>query len=117
MSNNQLVDVSFIKSLSDEPEYLASVMQIFMDTMGGGLKKLEEMVNKWEDFEAIGKQAHFLKSSAVIIKIKDVHENLMKIEHIAKREEVKDDIKKSLAIIVKNYKKALPELQAEAQNI
>ena len=116
MSTQPFVDVSFIKSLSTEPEYLSSVIEIFIDTMGNGLKKLEALVTEWADFEAIGKQAHFLKSSAVIIKIKDVHENLMKIEHIAKREEVKDDIKKSLVIIQKNYKKGLPELKAHIKD-
>ncbi len=69
--NDSLVDFSFIYDMSDNDSvYVNEVATLFLKTVSDGLAKLEDLINNSDDFEQIRRQAHFLKSSANVIKIK-----------------------------------------------
>lgn len=116
----ELVDYSFLEELSGgEPKYKYDVLEIFLNTMDEGLANLEQLVDRLEDQEAIFKQAHALKSSAGIVKVKDMHESLARIEELGRNiyergaDTGRDEIKTLFGRINETYKKARPEIVAE----
>ncbi|PQJ09404.1 hypothetical protein CJD36_019365 [Flavipsychrobacter stenotrophus] len=108
-----LIDLSYISEISGGDEgYIREVIGIFVDTMATGMLKLSDLIRNNGDFEDIHKQAHFLKSSAGIIKITGVYDSLVKIDGLAKQRTGLDEIKQSLNLIITNYNEALPFLIA-----
>lgn len=86
MEQQNLVDLTFLKELSgDDPQYMYDVLEIFIGTVPEGLEKLDNLISNTEDWEAIYKQAHFLKSSTGIIKIGDIYSQLEKTESLARK--------------------------------
>lgn len=80
-----LVDFEFLKEISgNDPVYIYEVMQIFLDSTPAGLAKLHQMIKSRDSWDEISKQAHSLKSSLGIIKIKDMHGQMADIEHITR---------------------------------
>jgi HPt (histidine-containing phosphotransfer) domain-containing protein len=108
-----LIDLSYINEISGGDEgYIREVVGIFVDTMASGMPKLTDLIRNSGDFDSIQKQAHFLKSSAGIIKITGVYDNLVKIDLLSKQRTGLDEIKQSLNVIITNYNEALPFLIA-----
>lgn len=108
-----LIDLSYIREISGDDEgYIREVVGIFVDTMSTGMPKLTDLIRNSGDFDGIQKQAHFLKSSAGIIKINGVYDNLVKIDTLSKQQTGLDEIKQSLNIIITNYNEVLPFLIA-----
>ena len=60
------------------------------------------------DFEPISKQAHFLKSSVGIIKIKDMHDAFKAIEMMGKEKRDREEIERLLQVILETFAKAKP---------
>ena len=111
-----IVDMNFLYEISDgDPGYITDVIDIFLGTMPDGLVKLENLVHKTEDWEATYKQAHFLKSSVSVIKVRDMFDLLGKIEMLAKNKTGKEEIHKLLAEVLAIFKEALPFLLAEKE--
>ena len=103
--------MSYILDISGgDPMYIYEITGIFVDTMIAGLPKLKELIDDGSDFDKIHKQAHYLKSSAGIIKIKDSYENLIKIDTLSQMKTDLDEIKALFASIQANFDDALPEL-------
>lgn len=79
--NEQLIDFDFLEELSGgDPKYKYDVLDIFLSTVDEGLENLGKLVQQASDYEAIYKQAHALKSSAGIVKVKDMYDRLAGIE-------------------------------------
>ena len=120
-----LLDLSFLLQVSDnDPVYISDVLQLFLDTAAGGLKKLHEAIEKGGDFDTIRRSAHFLKSSSNVVKIRGMYDNLCRIEVLAKESIGKEDmigkehpVKKEISTlfndIMTNYTEALPLIKAE----
>ena len=90
--------------------YMFEITGIFLDTMQSGLPKLQDLINSGDDFDKIHKQAHYLKSSAGIIKIADNYENLIKIDTLSQMKSGREEILDLFNSIQANFNAALPEL-------
>jgi len=80
--------------------------------MPEGLEHLEHLAKNTEDWDAIYRQAHFLKSSVSVIRIRNMFDNLTKIEAHAKAHE-KEAMLAVLEEVLSVYKEAHPLLLAE----
>ncbi len=111
-----LLDLSFLYELSDnDTVYIQEVIQLFLNTVPKGLKDLENAVRNTDDFDAIKKKAHFLKSSANIVKVRGMYDDLVEIEALARAEMGKDEITARLNNILVNFNEALPLIRAEKE--
>jgi hypothetical protein len=111
-----LIDFSFVYEMSDNDKvYVHEISSLFLKTVSEGLKKLTEMVKTEDDYEVIRKQAHFLKSSANIIKVKGMYDELVKMEDLARGKAGKDKLKTQLNHLSTIFAAARPELEAEIE--
>jgi len=109
-----IVDVDFLYNLAaNDPLYVYEVIKLYLDTMPQGLDKLEQSIRKQGDYDVIQKQAHFLKSSASVVKVKGMYDNLIEIEILARQRTGKDEMVELLDRILANFKEALPVITAE----
>lgn len=116
----QLIDFDFLEQLSGgDPKYKYELLGIFLSTVDEGLENLKKLISGNKDFDAIFKQAHALKSSAGIIKVKDMHQRLARIEEIGRAISEKktttgmEEINELFHLMEDIYKKAHPLLVAE----
>lgn len=108
-----LLDLSYLEEISGKDQnYIQQVLKIYLDAVPEGLAKLEELL-KTDDYPAIQKQAHFLKSSASIVKVKDMFDNLKEIDMLARQETGKDEMVERMASIRTHFAQALPLILAE----
>ena len=111
---SQLLDLSFLYSLAEnDGRYIYEVINLFLNNVPAGLARLEQFAHEGNDFEAIHRQAHALKSSAGIIKIRGMYDDLVAIEAAAKTDGDKDQIVSRLDSILHNFATALPLIEAE----
>ncbi|RYZ56171.1 MAG: response regulator, partial [Sphingobacteriales bacterium] len=109
-----LVDFSYIEDLAGgKPDYMRQVLTIFMDNTYPAVDKLEELINQKADFDPISKQAHFLKSSVGIIKIRDMYETLKEIEILGKEQRDREEIERLLQIVLATFAEARPIIEAK----
>lgn len=102
-----LVDFSYIMELGgSRPEFIQQVLTIFMENTPPGLKELEALVKEEKDWDRIYKQAHFLKSSVGVVKVRDMQQKLQQIELLAKEQREMDTIKTLLTEIVEIFAQA-----------
>jgi HPt (histidine-containing phosphotransfer) domain-containing protein len=112
----QLIDFSYLQELSGgDHKYLYELLNIYLDNTPEGVTQLEKLINQGKDWEAIWKQAHFLKSSAGIVKIRDMHAHLLQIEQLGRKHEGLDEIKVAMAKMKITFDEALPILTAERE--
>lgn len=111
---DNLVDFSVLEQLSGgDPKYKYELLGIFLDSVDTGMANLEQLVKNTNDFDAIFKQAHALKSPAGIINIKDMHARMAKIEELGRAGAGKDEINTLLDDVLDTYKKVHPVLVEE----
>jgi len=111
------IDLSYVKSLSGgDPNYMKEIINIYLQTMTPGLVTLRQVITETDDFHAIDKQAHFLKSSAGIIKVADLHPNLAEIVALARQQTGKERIVELLGMVESEFEAALPLLIEERDN-
>lgn len=109
-----LIDFSYLQELSGgDAKYLYELLDIFLGTTPDGLDKLEHLIRNTNDWEAIYKQAHFLKSSVGIVKIRDMHAQLLRIEELGRKEEGRPEIEELIGKIMVTFKEAQTVLEAE----
>lgn len=114
--NTPVVDFSFLYDLSgNDKTYIYEVIQLYMDTMPPGLEKLEQLILKTNDYEAIHRQAHFLKSSASIVKVRGMYDDLIEIEILGRQHTGKEEMTARLDHILANFKEAYPLILAEKE--
>lgn len=116
----QLVDFSLLEELSGgDPKYKYELLEIFLNTVDGGLDNLQRLAEEGLDYDAIYKQAHALKSSAGIVKVKNMYEGLVKIETMgrdiaeARSTAGKNEITNLTKEMVATYRQARSLLTAE----
>jgi HPt (histidine-containing phosphotransfer) domain-containing protein len=103
----EVVDLSYVMELGgSRPEFIRQVLTIFMENTPPGLKELEALVRKGRNWDKISKQAHFLKSSVGVVKVRGMHERLQQIETLAKEKRDKAVIVRLLDEIVTTFAEA-----------
>jgi HPt (histidine-containing phosphotransfer) domain-containing protein len=111
-----LLDLSFLIDVSgNDPKYMSEIINIFLGTMPAGLVELEDIIRNSDDWDAIYKQAHFLKSSASIVRTGEVYENLARIEDLAREEKNKPEILALLDRVLDDFNRAHPLLIQEQE--
>lgn len=109
-----VIDMSYITTMAgSDSNYMYEILNIYLKTVSEGLVKLEKLVNTTDDFDAIHKQAHSLKSSFSVIKIDNVFDDINNINLIARTGTGKPEIEERLARVLKSFNAALPLLEAE----
>ncbi|MCD6062456.1 MAG: hypothetical protein K0R82_367 [Flavipsychrobacter sp.] len=115
----QLIDFDFLREISgNDPEYMYEVIQIFLDSTPAGIKKLAKMMESPNSWDEISKQAHSLKSSVSVIKIRGVYEQLAELEGLTRQkmelgEDEKKRVEKLIAGITTVFSEAEPVLADE----
>ncbi len=114
MQQHPLVDFSYLEELSGEdPGYIATVLEIFLDTTPPGIYELDRLIKKTSDWDAIYKQAHFLKSGVTIVKIAGMFDQFAEIEQLGRRKEDRPRIEQLMANVLDTLEKVLPSLIEE----
>lgn len=109
-----LLDFSFLYTLAEnDTKYIYEVVSLYLNNVSAGLNKLEKYIEEANDHEVIQRQAHALKSSAGIIKVRHMYENLVAIESAARDKQPMSSMTPYLADILKNFQEALPLIEAE----
>jgi HPt (histidine-containing phosphotransfer) domain-containing protein len=109
-----LIDLKFLQELSGgDAKYIYELLDIFLRTTPEGLETLEQLIRDTNDWEATYKQAHFLKSSVGIVKIRDMHQQLARIEELGRKQEGREEILQLLDKILATFREAHPILIAE----
>jgi HPt (histidine-containing phosphotransfer) domain-containing protein len=116
--NKPILDLSYlIDTSSGDSQYIYEVLTIFVESFPVGLNNLEKLIRTTNDFCAIHKQAHALKSSASVVKIKDVYEAISTIDALSRQNTGKEEIVANLELVISNFGKALPLIQSERRKI
>ncbi len=109
MTNYPSVDLSYVYDLSDnDNQYVCDIISIFLATIPGKIIEFEKLVNEMQNYKMIAEQAHALKSSSSVIKIRDMHSDLIKIETLARTNTGITEIQGLLRNILKNFGEAVP---------
>lgn len=112
----ELIDLSFLFDIAEnDPVYIGDVLDIFLSTMPDGLKKLEVLIRESDDWEGTYRQAHFLKSSVSVVKVRDMFDRLATIERLAKDREDREQIVRLLDEIIITFAEAHPIIIAEKE--
>ncbi len=112
--NEPLLDLSYLFEISGgDPKYVYEVLTLFLDTFPKGVSVLEQLIRETDQYDHIHKQAHTLKSSAGVIRIRQVYSDLARIDALARTESGKEEIIAKLDNILFNFNKALPLIEAE----
>lgn len=119
-----LLDLSYLREISDnDPNYMSDVIKIYLDNIPKNLAKLEKLIRNTDDYVAIQREAHSLKSSTSIIKVRDMFDDVNIINIIA-RENIgndnptgKQEIIARLDNALSNLKEALPLIMAERKKL
>ena len=116
--NKPILDLSYlVDTSSGDSQYIYEVLTIFVESFPVGLNNLEKLIRTTNDFCAIHKQAHALKSSASVVKIKDVYEAISTIDALSRQNTGKEEIVANLELVISNFGKALPLIQSERRKI
>lgn len=109
-----LIDFEFLFEIADgDPSYICDVIDIFLDTVPPGIDNLEKLINETDDWDAIHKQAHTLKSSLGIVRIGNLLPQMAGIELNAQTDKDKANAQTDINSIVATFKEAQPLLLAE----
>lgn len=107
----QLIDFDFLEQLSGgDTKFKYELLGIFMDTMDQGLDNLQMQILDKKDMDATFKQAHALKSSAGVVKVKDMHAHLSRIEELGRADTGIEEIEHLLTVLMDTYKRARTQL-------
>ncbi len=112
--STQLVDFSFVYEMADDDTaYVYEVVNLFLNTLTDGMVKLEKLIRDEAEFSEIRFQAHFLKSSAKVVKVQGMFDGFYELENMAREERDRD---KMLPLFIKlkaDFTNARPELESE----
>jgi HPt (histidine-containing phosphotransfer) domain-containing protein len=114
-----LIDFDFLREISgNDPEYMYEVIQIFLDSTPGGIRKLGEMIREPRNWDEISKQAHSLKSSVSVIKIRGIYDQLAELEGLTRlkqdlSEPEKTRVRELMTAIATTFSEAEPVLADE----
>lgn len=112
--NAPLLDLSYLFDVSGgDPVYVYEVLTLFLETIPANVASLEQTIRETNDYETIHRQAHSLKSSASIIKIRNMYEDISRIDMLSREQTGKAEIVSRMENVLLNFNKALPLIEAE----
>jgi len=112
--NKPPVDFSYIYELSgNDGRYIYEVISLFLNSIPDKLAEFEHVMAGPTDYAVIADQAHFLKSSSSVVLVRDMHQDMAKIELLARKNTGIDDIRALLKNVRLNFDEAIPVLIAE----
>ena len=112
--NAPLLDLSYLFEVSGgDPTYVYEVLTLFLDTVPATITSLDKTIRETNDFETIHRQAHSLKSSAGIIKIRSMYDDITRIDALSREKTGKEEIMTRMENVIINFNKALPLIEAE----
>jgi len=125
MSDSPIVDFSFVYEVAeDDNKYSYELISLYLKTVDAGLVKLDELIRNTDDFEAMYKQAHYLKSSSKIVQVRNMYDNLYAVERLAVEERDKKDgphdknaMIRILDVMTDTFREAKPVLEAEIKKV
>lgn len=108
-----LIDFDFLRDISgNDPEYMFEVIQIFLDSTPAGVRKLDKMIQDGSSWDEISKQAHSLKSSVSVIKIRGIYDQLAELEGITRqKQELSEQDKKRVNELMKTISATFGEAE------
>ncbi len=121
--SESLIDFEYLNEISGgDPTYIYELLTIYLDNTPPGIIDLEKLIRDTDDWEAIYKKAHFLKSSAGIVKVRGMYEGLLTIETKGREQlkkiengeatESKETFIRLLEDILAPFNEALPIIEA-----
>ncbi len=109
----KLYDLSFVNEMAGgNQEFVNQLLELFVQTVPESI----ELINKHyeaQDFEALGKEAHKLKSTISTVKIPSFIDKIKEIEHIGKTEEGLSRLPQLIEEFNQIMPKAVEQVQAE----
>jgi hypothetical protein len=123
MPDAPIVDFSFVYDVAeDDNKYSFELISLYLNTVDAGMIKLEDLVRNTNDFEAIYKQAHYLKSSSKIVQVRNMYDNLLIVERlaVAQRDAKGHDKSEIIALLdsmLSTFHEAKPVLEAEIKKL
>ena len=109
-----LLDLSYLQEISgNDNTYIYQVLTLFLDTVPKSLDILDQLIRETDDYDAIQRRAHSLKSSSSVIKIRDMFDNVARIDQLARTQSGKDEMITRIGLTLANFKEALPLIKAE----
>lgn len=113
---DSILDLSFLHELSDgDPVYMFEIIVLYLDSMPSGLVHLAALIDGGLAYDDIQKQAHFLKSSANIVKVTGIHGHLVEIEKIARSGSGIEYLRTKMDEVKNIFSEALPLIEAEKE--
>ncbi len=114
--DSMIVDLSLLHTVADnDTAYIREVLDLYLQTMPEGLNQLGELIQKGNNWEAVSHQAHFLKSSAGIIRVYSMYEVLAEVETKAKNQHDLHTLPGLALQLQKWYQEAAPILHEEQE--
>ena len=109
-----LLDLSYLHEISgNDNTYIYEVLNLFLDTVPKSLEILEQLIRETDDYDSIQRRAHSLKSSSSVIKVRDMFDNVARIDMLARGKSGKDEMKTRIDATLITFNEALPLIRAE----
>ena len=109
-----LLDLSYLLEISgNDSTYIYEVLNLFLDTVPKSLEILDQLIRETDDYESIQRRAHSLKSSSSVIKVRDMFDNVARIDILARSKSGKDEMRTRMDATLVNFNEALPLIRAE----
>ena len=109
-----ILDLSYLQEISGNDNiYIYEVLNLFLETVPKSLDILDQLIRETDDYDAIQRRAHSLKSSASVIKVRDMFDNVAKIDMLARSKSGKEEMRTRMDNTLANFKEALPIIQSE----
>jgi HPt (histidine-containing phosphotransfer) domain-containing protein len=109
-----LLDLSYLHEISgSDSTYMYEVLNLFLETVPKSVETLEQLIRETDDYDSIQRRAHSLKSSSSVIKVRDMFDNVARIDMLARGKSGKDEMITRLDAVLVNFKEALPLIRAE----
>lgn len=98
--------------IGDDPDQIKEMIRIFLDTIPPDIELMKEFMEKEEWFE-VYKLAHRIKPSFEVFAMDDILEDIKKIEHLAKENNVDYSLGDYLDHLSINFKEVTKLLENE----
>jgi len=109
-----LLDLSYLQEISgSDSTYIYEVLNLFLDTVPKSLEILDQLIRETDDYESIQRRAHSLKSSSSVIKVRDMFDNVARIDMLARSKSGKEEMRTRMEATLINFNEALPHIRAE----
>ncbi len=109
-----LLDLSYLQEISgSDSTYIYEVLNLFLDTVPKSLEILDQLIRETDDYDSIQRRAHSLKSSSSVIKVRDMFDNVARIDMLARSKSGKEEMRTRMDATLINFNEALPLIRAE----